>query len=405
MLLQMSRKKLVWISVLLVLVIGCLTLLLFRGPIICAAATALAKPRGIALVAERGKLGFGTVEVIGIQANLIGVPGVTVSISQARLQLISIKSSPIELRGMTIDVVGSPATIIDDAERWARDHPAAVAFAFAATDVSIYWRNTEPDRPWLTITKATVTPNQSGFSAAVETAGLFGVSVGPMAATWTPEHITAKLGLGDTDLSRALASANYERASRKASIQLNSSSIGTLATIVGVSVPAGKNASIEGFAEFGLGPESNTKISGRLSAKLRGFVPPHPKELDGILFGDYTGFETGFVISTDPATLTLTESRIEAGSFVLTGAGTVTFQDTHANIAMRLSGNIPCSLLTRSVAMAHLGIPAGGLLGGIAATAIGGSVKVDMSLAADTRRLSAAQLNQNLSFGCKLRLP
>jgi hypothetical protein len=133
-------------------------------------------------------------------------------------------------------------------------------------------------------------------------------------------------------------------------------------------------------------------------------VPPHPPELDGFVFGNETSFETRLGIPPDYRTLTLTQSRVKAGSFVLTGGGSVHRYDGFARAWLDLRGQLPCASLASAMAESTLGRVLGPLLGRTAELAVKGSVAVVVQVDADTRNLAGAKVVRTLGMGCGLRL-
>jgi hypothetical protein len=118
------------------------------------------------------------------------------------------------------------------------------------------------------------------------------------------------------------------------------------------------------------------------------------------MFGNTTVLETQLLISEDRQQVTLTNSRVSSGAFVLNGAGTIQRENTHAAIQMRMSGSIPCTSLASSAAVARLGDTAGRLLGSLAKRTLAGSVRVSASIKADTRSLASAQVTHDVELGC-----
>jgi hypothetical protein len=173
----------------------------------------------------------------------------------------------------------------------------------------------------------------------------------------------------------------------------------------------GKEIVIDGSASFTLPIAADPRpIEGTAAVNLAGYVPPHPIELDGILFGDRTTVTTRFTLAADRDSAKLADFSVTAGSLKLTGEGTVARAVAaggaldHAVLDLRVSGAVACSILTRSAVTAHLGKLGGDLLGDLAKRALTGSVAVTVLVAADTRDLAAARISPSARVGCKLRL-
>ncbi|HVK66661.1 MAG TPA: hypothetical protein VM694_19390, partial [Polyangium sp.] len=92
-----------------------------------------------------------------------------------------------------------------------------------------------------------------------------------------------------------------------------------------------------------------------------------------------------------------------AGAFKLAGPGTVKREGLAARIKMTLDGAVPCSELGASVIGAHANGLLGDLLKGVARVGLGGSVKVRVTVDADTKKIDRATVDQAVTVGCGLR--
>ncbi len=146
-------------------------------------------------------------------------------------------------------------------------------------------------------------------------------------------------------------------------------------------------------------------IEGTASFTLTGWVPPHPRELGGIVFGDRTSFATKLSVSEDHRKVTLSETALSAGALKLKGGGTVERRDTYALSALDLKGSLACADVARSAVASSWGDLAGQLAGGVARLAVDGSVGIKVHVEADTRDLKAAKLTHEVGVGCGLRIP
>jgi hypothetical protein len=139
-----------------------------------------------------------------------------------------------------------------------------------------------------------------------------------------------------------------------------------------------------------------------LDAKLDGFVPPHPVELDGFLFGNTTTFATGLEVSADRKFIDLKGSRVRAGAFELNGSGRIERRESYAAIGMNLAGYLPCAAVAQSAAAAHVGTFLAEIVGTTARRVVEGSVSVRVRISADSRNLSAANVDRTIGVGCGL---
>jgi hypothetical protein len=144
-------------------------------------------------------------------------------------------------------------------------------------------------------------------------------------------------------------------------------------------------------------------VTGDLSATLDGYIPPHPRELDGFVFGKVTTFDTKLSVSEQRERVDLSESKVVAGAFQLKGSGSVVREKDHGRILLTLGGNLPCDALAGATADSYLGKAFGGLAGQVAKRLVGGSVGVTVKVDASTDDLPAAKVTREIGIGCGLK--
>jgi hypothetical protein len=140
---------------------------------------------------------------------------------------------------------------------------------------------------------------------------------------------------------------------------------------------------------------------------LTGFVPPHPPELDGFVFGDTTTFDTDLKVNAERTQATLTGSRVRAGRFELAGGGSVTRDGLAATLDLDLKGKLPCDALAGAAAESRLGRLLGRASGKqgkrTALALVQGDVSVEVGVKASTEDPLNAKLSQRIGVGCGLR--
>jgi hypothetical protein len=212
------------------------------------------------------------------------------------------------------------------------------------------------------------------------------------------------MGFGTPDFKSAPISlaVAYAATPPTATITLVPTDLARLAGPLGIPLPvSGVTASGRVDLVFRKGLETGP-ISGRLDARLDGFVPPHPVELDGFLFGNTTTFSTGLEVSADRRFIDLKNSRVRAGAFDLSGSGRIERRDAYAVIGMNLTGYLPCAAVAQSAAAAHVGTFLAEIVGTAARHVVEGSVSVRVRISADSRNLGAANVERTVGVGCGL---
>ncbi len=271
--------------------------------------------------------------------------------------------------------------------------------------MSATWRPAVGAEPWLELSGGTLTPGKSGATFHANAAKALGFDVGKVGAAFTANDATVALGFGEDDVSNAPVRISVAHALPQptADIELSPVDLAKLAGPFGVKLPI-KDVVASGKAHLVFERADEPKpITGTLSAKLQGFIPPHPRELDGFVFGDSTTLQSAFTVAPDRKNVTLSETTVAAGAFKLAGSGSIERQDDHARIRMNLTGNLPCDALAGAAAETHLGSVLGKIAGAVAKQTLKGSVGVTVKLDADTRDLENAKLERIIGVGCGLK--
>lgn len=405
----MKKRLLVAAAVLaLLLAVMSLTAVLAAEPIAKSFIRSAARANGVELEVGHVDLGWGWLRLREASFTLQDVDGLRGQIDRATVDLAGLSPARVEMQGVSIEMTGSAADFIVDLGGWAKHYGPAITFPVVAAEVGVRWREAGGQAPWLIVEHALVAPRAGGAYLRTDRADVLGVAVGPVGAVWTSDLASVTFGFGNDDPASALVRMDVDHKANpgQAHLVLAPIKLGDLARPLGVSLPIRGDVVLEGSADLQLSPRSsNADIAGELHARLRGYVPPHPKELNGIVFGEVTTFDTHLRLAADRKTVHLTNTSVGAGAFKLSGEGTVHRMGEYATIDLRLNGDIPCTALAASAAGAHLGSAIGRLVGDVAKLTVQGSVRVGATVHADTRDLATAKVDQSVGVGCGLRLP
>jgi hypothetical protein len=375
------------------------------GPLVDFVVRARARSLGIAIESAKIDVGLGWVRLRDARFGLVGVRGVRGQLQRATVELAWLTPRRVEARGVSVALECTPSDLALDLGEWAKDHPEAFRAQALAVNVDIGWRDGPGGKPWLAIAGASVMPGAGGGGRLVaESASVAGARVGKVGVAWNGDSAAVSLGFGKDDLARAPVRLEVRHAARPitARVTLAPTPIGELAAPLGVALPL-RGMSAEGSADLVLSPKGmRGPIEGSVRMVLHGYVPPHPAELDGIVFGDRTSFETKVRVAEDRKSVVLSGTSIAAGAFKLSGSGSIERRETFALVALTLGGAIPCAALARSAATAHLGNVVGGLVGDVSSRTLGGVVNVGVQVNADTRNLPTAQVKHSVAIGCRV---
>ncbi len=220
--------------------------------------------------------------------------------------------------------------------------------------------------------------------------------------------VDLKLGPASADVTRgdgkttvrfdSLKQATFalDDAAKTASLELSPMTSGEIDKLLGTDLPEMK---VSGSASVDVSQEAGP--SGTFAGLLDGYVPPHPRELNGIVFGGKTKVNGSFHI--EDKAIKLDSLAIEAGSFKLSGAGSVTLVNG-GFMTLDLKGSVPCAELASSAIGSHLGSAAGMLSGALASGRLTGSVSVTVKVEAKLTDIEHAKVIPSAFVGCKVSI-
>jgi hypothetical protein len=367
-------------------------------PLLGFAARRKAAALGVDLDFDSIEIARGAVRIQGVRAAPSGVHGVRLSARAARVGTSFLSVTSVDMEGAALDIEGSAAARVLELAAWSSEHADAYRVRAAASEVSVSVRGHAGIAPWLTLRGGYFTSDgQSARFTAAEGAAL-GVPLGQVSAGFTVDATGLAL-----DLGKGLVTARLRTDARPPAldISLKPIEIGTLGGALGLKLPAAR-ATAAGSAALTLGKGG---LGGTVAIDLDGWVPPHPRALDGIVTGHKTAVHARVALAEDLNSAKLSEVSVRAGKLDLKGAGSVAPEGDHAVVKLDLSGPIACADLARAVTKDELGGALGAIAGDLAGRAVGGSAVVNVSVEADTRDLGAAKVRPKVGVGCELKLP
>lgn len=358
-----------------------------------------------------GSLDFGWnwAELKQVKATLVGVDGLTLAIDRLHADLDVLKLERVDLSGVTLDAAGSLPALGLALGAWSKRYATAFSLPLFAENLGATWRPDPSEPAWLELTNGSVASTAGGSIVTAEHARLAGIDAGRVGAIWIPSATSVALGLGETDLARAPLRVTVDLSSAKPRVGVELAVtpldrlVGPLALALPVhGVSVGTSAGFEFASKDALIPEI-----GAVHSELHGWLPPHPVELDGFVFGDTTTFETNLTFAPDGKSVTLTDARLTAGRFVLDGGGSVSRTPDAADFALDMRGSLPCDALASAAAQSRvgrlLGRAQGARVGSVVGQVIGGAVAVRVQIAASTKNLAGAKVERSIGIGCGLK--
>ncbi|MDF3069394.1 MAG: hypothetical protein K0R38_4995 [Polyangiaceae bacterium] len=370
-----------------------------------------AAARGIELTP--GEIGFGWqwVQLTGATAKLIGAPGFEAKVGLVDVQLQNFEPATVQLSDVRVGVSGSLPRVLLELGEWAHNHPKAFEAPVVASRVQVQVAEQAASAPWLELGGGFLTRTVVGAAFSAQSCKLSGFELGKVGAGFSLTGGDVSIGFGDQSTQAAPlrldASLNTSGAG-KLRIVLTPTKIGLIGKGLGIPLPL-PDVVVSSEVDLVLPADvlDGGEVTGTLKSALKGFVPPHPPELDGFVFGDVTTFDTKLRVDGKRERVTLTESKVQAARFELKGDGSVVRQGLDAEVSMDLKGVLPCDALAGAAVESRLGQLLGKVSGKqgkrTALAVVRGEVTVNVGIQASTKDLANAKLTQKIGVGCGLR--
>lgn len=367
-----------------------------------------AEAQGVTLKPSDIAFGWGWVQLTQVKVNLDRVRPVEMQVGRIDVALDGLTPLSIELSNVEAQVQGSITNVGLELSEWTKAHPATYSLPLSAKNVHVRFVETQGAPPWLDVSRGELSRTATGGIFAAQQARFLGVDLGKVGAGFARESSGIALGFGESDLSRAPFRIEVSTKGNAPSATFTVAPIAAerLAKPLGVPLTLpGVIVSSVTHVVFATGAATGS-LSGATSVTLKGYVPPHPFELDGFIFGDTTRFDTQFALPATRDRITLTQSQLKAGSFELHGDGLLSRSSDHSEITVNLKGELPCSALAAVEAESRLSKILGGAVaakaGKFAEKLVNGSVSVGLKFFADTRHLLPARIERKIGVGCGL---
>ncbi len=360
---------------------------------------------GVDLAFDRLELGAGAVRLQGVRASFEGVRGVRVTASALRLKTSWLSLKSVDGEGVLVAIEGPASDRVLEAASWSSEHAGTLQVHGSAADVRVEWR-ARPDTPaWLTMAGGSLTADGKSARFVAATSTAFGVSTGAMSASVAVDAAGMTFEAGKSASGEAPVVATLRTAAHppELAVTLRPVEVAALGTALGISLPAHTGVA-SGRLNLVLG-HGSTGTAGTASLDLDGYVPAHPKALDGILFGKKTTVRSRLRLAEDRASVRLDDLEVRAGKLALKGSGTLGEEGSRTVVRVEVKGPIPCSELGRAAASEELGGALGALAGELAGRALGGSAMVTVAIEADARDLGSAKIKPRVGVGCEVKLP
>lgn len=367
---------------------------------------AAAKERGLELTPGEIGFGWGWVQVSDGKATLIGVRGVALSFAIADVTLDGRVPTAFSLADARLDAVGNPLTIAGELGAWARIYEKRTTEPVSITGLAITLRPEAGAEPLAAIGSAKLLAEPGKLALDAEQVSAAGRALGPTRLTRDAEKISVGATLGQSPLDNPLLALEL-RTTDKTLVHaaLRPTTVGEFGKALNLRLPR-PDVGVSGSFDLTV-PKTllgSERVHGRTDFTLKGYIPPHPIELDGFVFGDTTSVGAAFKLEPERLRLAIHDAKVKAGRFELKGEGELRAEGRdNARLTLVLRGELPCSALAGVVAETRLGRALGKVSGKAARVVVGGGVGVRVSVDLSTDAPDKARLLKTITPGCGLR--
>jgi hypothetical protein len=364
-----------------------------------------ARDRGIGLSFGEVDYGFSQIGLHDVKISLAGVRDFEASAGLVEVDLEEWQPRAIRAAGLVISLSGTD--VLDALGAWKSAHASALAAPLQAQGARIEWHPTRDADAALVLDGSAVELDAAKGSIAASSARALARDAGPMSVVWTmpAEGFVVEIKPTAPPFSAVRAEVRSSKEGARIKLVLARTALGPLQVALGL--PKGSEGILaDGEMEMPLPSfERPAALAGSLRVTLKGYVPPHPRDLDGIVFGDTTVVRMKYEVAADFSEAKLASVTAETGALALSGTGNVVREGLDAKLSLKLKGSIPCTSLATSAAVSRLGKGLGGIAGALAAGALRGNVGVDLSIEARASDIKSAKIGQSARIGCKVVIP
>ena len=371
-----------------------------------------ARARGVELVPGRIEFGLGWVRVKDAKLSLIGVRGLAIHVDAIDAELEGFAPKAFALSQVKARAEGEVPTLLSELLAWVRAHEGDLREPVLAAPIAFELlgaaspENTE-NNAWLALEGGELRVADERRLLTVKRARVRGQELGEARVLVAKERTRIDLTLGESALENPLVAIDLESSpsERRVNVALSPVSLVRLGALFGVTTSFGRNVTASGTFTARV-PEAlalGAAIDGSVDMALKGYIPPHPVELDGFVFGDTTSFATRYRLEPERLRAELSGTRVKAGAFTLSGSGLFEASLPEFALGLLLSGALPCNTLASAAAQTRLGQALGKVTGKAALQTLSGSVGVRVSVQATSANLANPRVLKTISPGCGLK--
>ncbi|HEY8943650.1 MAG TPA: hypothetical protein VIM73_05280, partial [Polyangiaceae bacterium] len=364
-----------------------------------------ARRRGVELVPGDISFGLRWVQVTNASATLIGVPGLKLTADAIHADLSDYRPVRLTLARVHVEATGDALDLARQLRAWALAHGQKTPEPLLVKPLSFVARPEEKGDPSIRLDDAELRVETKRAALTAKRASLLGRDIGELRAIAEDERFRAAATFGERSLDNPALSLEVARDGVDTlHVALAPVTLGRLGKLLGSTLPH-PDVTLAGTltARIPNNVGAGGKVTGEVAALLKGYVPPHPVELDGFVFGDTTAMRTLFTLDVAELRILFEQTAIRAGRFELSGGGEARATGLDATFSLLLNGNLPCDALAGAAAETRLGRALGGVAGKAARQLVAGRVGVRVAIEGRASEPERALVLKTITPGCGLK--
>jgi hypothetical protein len=364
-----------------------------------------AKRRGVELEPGEVSFGLGWVQLKDAQLSLVGIPNIRARAGIIDVELDRFVPRRFTLNQVKIEASGSAATLEANLGTWMRAHEAQFTEPVFMKPLDVEYRQQEKGEVSIALNEGEVSAEKDRLKLVAKRATAEQHELGAIRLNGKKDYAELALTLGLSELDNPTLSFEAQRGEHwKFHVALAPVVVARLASALKTELPF-SNVTASGTFDLDL-PRVMSPVShpvGRADATLKGYIPPHPAELDGFVFGDTTVVGTRYTVIPEQLKLLLEDTHLKAGAFELKGSGSVGVETGTPRVRLNLTGALPCAALAGAAAQTRLGAALARVSAKAARTTLEGSVGVRVVVDAELMNLDKPRVLKTIVPGCGLK--
>jgi hypothetical protein len=366
---------------------------------------AQAEARGLTLDPGDISFGWGWLQLANAKVSLIGVRGLSLTCAIVDVELDGLTPQRVTVNQVKAEAVGDAVALGQALDGWRRAHEKSLTEPIFVKPLSFELSRDAKADPVLSLSGGEFRLEKERASVRATSVKFDGRELGALSIASENDRTRIGLTLGMSALDNPLVTLDVQSAPKSAlHLALSPVALGRLGALVGKELPL-PEVLLDGSVDAALAPNSTPPagVSGRADFNLKGYVPPHPVELDGFVFGDTTSFGANFAVEPEKLRVRLSQAVVKAGNFALEGGGELRLEGAGGRLVLALNGQLPCNTLAGVAAETRLGRALGRVTGKAARQVLSGAVGIRVAVDANLADLPHARTLKTITPGCGLK--